>query len=94
MKTSAVIILLAVAFGLMLPPAVPLVAGNGGTAAIGILDICHSAAPAISSSGEMPCISTSLCKHCPLMTITYTTSAKLSFSQSFFVLETEQPPKA
>jgi hypothetical protein len=57
MKWNAVIVLLAIALGIFAPPSLPAMIAHGGQASIGILDVCHSAAPALSSNGEMPCVS-------------------------------------
>jgi hypothetical protein len=57
MKLSVVIVLLAIALGVLAPPSLPLMIIHDGQSSIGVLDVCHSAVPALSSSGEMPCVS-------------------------------------
>jgi hypothetical protein len=54
MKWKTVIVLLFIILGIMAPPSLPLV--NGHEARIGALDVCRSAAPAMSSQGDMPCV--------------------------------------
>lgn len=56
MKWQALIVLLAIALSIVLPPSLPFLSDHGAMAAIGTLDVCHSATPALSSSGEMPCV--------------------------------------
>ena len=63
MRWHAIIVLLAITFSIIVPPSLPL-AGRGGPAAIGTLDVCHSAIPALSSNGEMPCLNE--CSNAPL----------------------------
>lgn len=46
---------LVLAAGILTPPAPSLVILERGEDAIGTLDVCHAAAPALSSGGEMPC---------------------------------------
>ena len=65
MKWQAVIVLLAIALCVVAPPVLPLMA-RGGAASIGTLDICHSAAPALSSNGEMPCVNECPCRILPM----------------------------
>jgi hypothetical protein len=57
MKSQAIIILLAIALGVVAPPSLPLMIHHGTGVAIGTLDLCHSSAPALFSSVEMPGIS-------------------------------------
>lgn len=56
MKWQALIVLLAIAFSIAVPPSLPFVSDRGAMAAIGTLDVCHSAAPALSSNGDIPCM--------------------------------------
>lgn len=62
MKLPAIIILLAIALGILAPPSLPLMLTHDGQASIGVLDVCHSATPALSSNGEMPCVSECPCR--------------------------------
>jgi hypothetical protein len=61
MKLQAVIVLLAIAFGVAVPPALPMMTVGGGEAEIGILDLCHAGTPAISANGDMPCMNECPC---------------------------------
>jgi hypothetical protein len=62
MKWNAVLVLLAIAVGIIVPPSLPMIIAHGGQASIGVLDVCHSATPALSSNGEMPCVSECPCR--------------------------------
>lgn len=53
MKWKALIVLLAIALSVVVPPS-PFLSDPGAIATIGTLDICHAAAPALSSNGDMP----------------------------------------
>ena len=59
MKAGAVIMLLAIAFGVFSPPAVNLTIAHGQTS-IGTVDVCHAGSPALSASNDMPCVSQSI----------------------------------
>jgi hypothetical protein len=62
MKWHAVMVLLAIAVGILVPPTLPMMIAHGGQASIGVLDVCHNTAPALSSNGEMPCVSEYPCR--------------------------------
>lgn len=62
MKWKSVLILLSIALSIVLPPSFPLLSDHGATAAIGTLDVCHSAMPALSSNGDMPCVNECACR--------------------------------
>lgn len=62
MKLHAVIVLLAVAVGILAPPSLPMMLTHDGQTSIGVLDVCHSKTPALSSNGEMPCVSECPCR--------------------------------
>jgi hypothetical protein len=64
MKLQTIIVLLAIALSVVVPPVLPFIA-HGGAASIGTLDVCHSAAPALSSNGEMPCVNECPCRILP-----------------------------
>lgn len=94
MKWKAVIVLLAISFTIFAPPSLPLTAAHDGHSRIGSLDICHSAIPAISANGEMPCITPGPAVHCPTIFIALTASQKPFFLQPLFTFDSEHPPKA
>jgi hypothetical protein len=65
MRWQAVIVLLAIVAGAIVPPSFSLTVGHGDQA-IGTLDLCHSGTPAISSNGDMPCVNECECRPLPL----------------------------
>jgi hypothetical protein len=55
MRWQALIIFLAIAIGIVVPPALPLMtAGHGGQATIGALDVCHGNAPPCQHKATCP----------------------------------------
>jgi hypothetical protein len=65
MKWQAFIVLLAIALSIVVPPSLPFLSDHSAMAAIGTLDVCHSATPALSSNGDMPCVNECACRHLP-----------------------------
>jgi len=94
MRWQALIVLLAVLVGIAVPPALPLVLGHDGRAAIGTLDLCHSSTPALSSNGEMPCVSECTCSFSPLVKTVTADITKFFFTPSVIAFPDERPPKA
>ncbi len=94
MKWQAVIVLLAIALTVLAPPALPLMIVHDGHSQIGVLDVCHSAAPALSASGEMPCLNSFPLDQQPKPFITYSIQHKPLFSQYLSTFDTEQPPQS
>lgn len=94
MRRLAVIILLAIAFSMVIPPTISLTIDDGGKAMIGALNVCSPATPALSSNGEMPCVNE--CRFDPFSPagtegLQISNSPLLSF---FFASQDERPPKA
>ncbi len=94
MKWPAVIVLLAIALTVFVPPVLPQTSMHSRTAEIGSLDVCHAATPALAANGEMPCIATVMSVHCPVMFIAISPSQKPFFLLSVYNSDTEHPPKA
>jgi hypothetical protein len=94
MKWQALIVLLAIALSIAVPPVLPLMAARGGAAEIGTLDLCHSAAPALSSNGDMPCINSAIDQ--PLPPGPNILSAVVApLSEPFCIaFQDERPPKS
>lgn len=91
MRWQAVIVLLAIAFSIVVPPSLPLI-GHGGQMAIGTLDVCHSTAPALSSNGEMPCLNEYLSSPLPLALQEVIHLVSLPDRSVFIVFQDERPP--
>jgi hypothetical protein len=93
MKSQAVIVLLAIALTIAIPPSFSLTCGDAGHAMIGTLDICHSATPALSSSGSMPCIQQCPCNPLPLALQGTSQIVNLRFKPVITAFDDERPPK-
>lgn len=94
MKWQALIVLLAIALGVVMPPSLPYLSDHGATASIGTLDVCHAAIPALSSSGHMPCMSECPCRILPLVQSAAVEILIPPFKPALFVFQDEHPPKA
>jgi hypothetical protein len=93
MRWQACIVLVAITLSIIVPPYLPL-ACRGGQAAIGTLDVCHSAVPALSSNGDMPCAIA-----CPCLPLPFAPAENMrvhhSSIQAFSLIRNqERPPKA
>ncbi|HEX9138032.1 MAG TPA: hypothetical protein VF905_13995 [Nitrospirota bacterium] len=93
MKLHAVIVLLAIALSIVLPPSLPVLSAHGGQASIGVLDVCHSATPALSSGGEMPCVSERPCRLPSLEQSRIPVMINPSCKPVLIAYQKEQPPK-
>jgi hypothetical protein len=91
MRWRAVIVLLAITLSIIVPPSLTL-AGHGGQAAIGTLDVCHSAVPALSSNGEMPCLNTCSNSLLPLASQEVIHMVTLPEKPYFIAFQDERPP--
>jgi hypothetical protein len=94
MKWNAVIILFAILIGVVVPPSLPLITAAGVQASLGELDVCHSAAPALSSNGEMPCVPINTSKLPIYLSITASDSFHPVITEVVFTAPNEHPPKA
>lgn len=65
MKWQALIVLVAIALSIVIPPSLPFLPGHRAMVAIGTIDVCHSAMPAVSGNGDMPCMHECLCGPLP-----------------------------
>ena len=94
MRWQSIIVLLAIALSIVAPPALPIMVAQGGQAEIGTLDVCHSAIPALSSSGDMPCINE--CMSLPLSQGLSKISARATprFKPFCIAFQDERPPKS
>jgi hypothetical protein len=93
MKWQAVIILFAIAVSIAVPPSLSLNAVHDKRAEIGILDICHSATPALSSNGDMPGINALFCRLFPLVACIVSIQNAPSLKTSIIAFQDEHPPK-
>jgi hypothetical protein len=94
MRWQAIIILLAIALSIVGPPSVPMAFEHDDHATIGILDVCHSSTPALSTSGDMPCMSECPCQHLPLARNAVENTINPPIKPFFIAFQDERPPKA
>ena len=92
MRWQTIIVLLAITLSIVIPASLPLI-GRGGQTAIGTLDVCHSATPALSSNGEMPCLNEYSSSPLPLALQEIIRVVSLLDTSAFIVLQDERPPK-
>jgi hypothetical protein len=93
MKWQSIIVLLAIVLSVAVPPALPFIPG-GGAASIGTLDVCHSAAPALSSNGEMPCISVMPSLQHPLRSMICRSLQEPLIKELLIPFDNDHPPQA
>jgi hypothetical protein len=93
MKWQAVIVLLAITLSIVVPPSLPFLSGHGAMASIGTLDVCHSATPALSSNGDMPCVNECPCRPLPLAQNKVIIVPNSHLSPYFIAFQDERPPK-
>jgi len=94
MKWNVFIVLFAVLVGVVVPPSLPLIASSGEQASLGKLDVCHSATPALSSNGEMPCVHMTANGIIPEMTVSVLIAAYPVFPELILATRNEQPPQS
>lgn len=93
MKVQAVIVLLAIMLGIFIPPSLPLIVSHDGHSTIGILDVCHQSTPALSSNGDMPCLTECVSHHLPLAQHNVAAIANPCFKPLLLALQDERPPQ-
>jgi hypothetical protein len=93
MRWQAVIVLLAILLSIVLSPALSLTIADGGHSMIGTLDVCHSATPALSSNGDMPCLNE--CPRCPFPLAQHKASEIVNppCKPLLIAFQDERPPK-
>jgi len=95
MRWLSVVVIIAIALSVVVPPALTITLAQGGQpAAIGVLDVCHSATPALSSNGEMPCMNECPCKQGPVPVIVYAEKIDPILTHFLLSSQNERPPKA
>jgi len=94
MRWQAIIVLLVVALAVIVPPSLSIDFHCDALPALGALDVCHSATPALSSNGDMPCLSAAPCQHITTQSITCASLRKPLFTQTLFSSDNERPPQS
>jgi hypothetical protein len=93
MKWQAVIVLLAIGLTIAVPPSFAVLSDHGNHAMIGNLDVCHSAAPALSANGSMPCVHQGLCDHQALVQDKTVEIVNPRIKPLLIAFQDERPPK-
>ena len=93
MRWQAVIVLTAIALSIVIPPTLILTGVHGVQTAIGTLDVCHSATPALSSNGNMPCLDVCSNHPLPLALQGVTQIAALQDKSVIIAVQDEHPPQ-
>ncbi|HAS53475.1 MAG: hypothetical protein A2X56_14805 [Nitrospirae bacterium GWC2_57_13] len=71
MRWKAVIVLAALALTIAIPPSLQIVIDDDSAPLLITLNVCHTAVPALSSSGDMPCVPECPCRHCPSLIVEF-----------------------
>ena len=67
---------------------------DDGSCFFGNLDVCHTAAPALSSNGEMPCVGLAPCSAAPTLSISFIEPAHPVYAELILTSRTEHPPRS
>ncbi len=95
MKWVTIILLVVLAFTVLAPISpLSLIIDRQEQPLLGNLDVCNSAAPALSSNGEMPCVSINPSQLPLYLSITTSDPLHPLFTEVVFTAPNEQPPKA
>ena len=94
MKCQAVIVLLAIALTIVIPPSLSPMCSHAGHSMIGTLDICHSATSALSLRGSIPCIQESACFPLPLVLQETSEMENPLLNPAITAFQDERPPKS
>ena len=94
MRLAAIMVLLSLAAGVMVPPAPALLFAPDGMPCYGTLDVCHSAAPALASGGEMPCVNECLYDRSPVVSVTTFDQPNPLFAFFLIPSSIEKPPRS
>lgn len=95
MKWVTVILLVVLAFTVLAPISpLSLIIDRQEQPLLGNLDVCNSAAPALSSNGEMPCVHINHSQLPLYLSVTTSVSFHPAFTEVVFTAPNEHPPKA
>lgn len=87
-------LLLSLAAGVIVPPAPALTFAPDGVPCYGTLDVCQSAAPAVASGGEMPCVNERFYDWSPVVSATTFDQPSPLFALFLIPSSIEQPPRS
>jgi hypothetical protein len=91
----SLILLVIMAFTVLAPAtSFTLMTVDDGRSFLGNLDVCHSAAPALSSNGEMPCIGLTPCSAAPALAISFSEPFHPVYTELILASSNEHPPRS
>ena len=94
MKWVSIIVIIAVAIWVALPPSLTVTFAQDAQAAIVVLDVCHPAAPALSSNGDMPCMKEGSYLPLPPARAKVHAAVNSPLNPVSIVFQDERPPEA
>lgn len=94
MRWLAVILLVTLTLTAAVPPLIVLSCDPDSGPALVTLDICHNAAPALSSNGEMPFMHESSLTQIPATAFQLADSNTTLFPEFILVNNNERPPRS
>ena len=95
MKWVTVILLVVIACAVLAPLSpFALISDHCEQPLLGNLDVCNSAAPALSANGEMPCVNINSSILPIYLSITTSDTFHPLFTEVIFTAPSEHPPKA
>ncbi|MHB8845257.1 MAG: hypothetical protein ACYC7L_11000 [Nitrospirota bacterium] len=96
MKWTTVMLLIVLAFTVLTPSSSfsLVAAAEQGGEEFANLDVCHSAAPALSANGEMPFLNMAIADHVPVFLRTTDAPYNPVFTELILTTRNEQPPQA
>lgn len=96
MRWQAVIVLFALAFTIAVPPfcRISIDRDHDDRPVLVTVNVCHAAAPALSSNGDMPCVHECPCTHPPVIIVESFEPAAAVFSPVLLSFRYDRPPKA
>jgi hypothetical protein len=95
MKWVSVILLIVFAFTVIAPMTLfTLTIVHDEGSFLGNLDVCRSAAPAMSSNGEMPCVSVCPFSSVPMLYLSTIAPSPQVFAELILTTRNEHPPRS
>ena len=95
MRRLAILLLVVLAVTLVTPlSSFTLDIAGKGCDMLTTLDVCHSAAPALSSNGEMPCVHMTANNIIPAVIVTIHETTYPVFTELILTTRNEQPPQS
>jgi hypothetical protein len=95
MRSVTFILLIVLAFTVLAPLAsFTIITVDDGRSFLGNLDVCHAAAPALSSNGEMPCVPIAVHNVVPSLSMTDHKTGNPLFTELILTTRNEHPPRS